>query len=132
MGGVFRVQVFVADERVVQVVQRRHPENPFVECAETQLRPTPRFVPDYKGGREFAFVVGASPDGFRPVVDISVQQACLHFDPGKFERGRRGRQYRIALRIDEIDQVGVQRVPLEIGGEVGFPPFEKRKFVGCR
>lgn len=47
----------------VQVVQRRHPENPFVNARKTPAPADSRFVPDYEGGREFAFVAGA-PDGF--------------------------------------------------------------------
>ena len=127
-----RFQIFVADEGIVQVVERGHPEDALVEGPERQVFVVKRN--ELQNGRRRPFVaVLRSGAGFPcVVVDEGVEQAALEFQMGPAEGGGQGRQQRVSRRVHEVHQVGVKRIELPVTRQVDVPPGEDVPRLGQR
>ena len=67
LGCKFRVEVGISDKSVIQIIERRHSENSFVESPDIQLLRTERLPGNSNRRRIFLLVTGCSisdPGGF--------------------------------------------------------------------
>ena len=131
LGRVFRFEVFVADKRVIEVIERGHAENPLVKCPEREVDVVERGVLRHGGRRKDMLAFGGRTRFPREIIDERVEQAALHVDLAETQRCGQCRERSEPRRIDEIHQVGFERVILEIGRQVDIPPTEQREFL-CR
>ncbi len=65
----------------------------------------------------------------RIVVDERMEQASLYLHLLEAERRGCGRERRETRRIDEIDQIGIERVVLYVGRQIDIPPGADRELV---
>ena len=69
-------------------------------------------------------VVHLGVRGSQHIVDIGVEEGGGEFQSSELEGGGGGSVSGVAQGIDEVPQVGVEAVPLEVGGQGQCPPSE--------
>ena len=132
LGGVFGFEALVADEGVVEVVERRHPENPLAEGPQGEVHAAERPVLHHEGRRKHIFDSGFRAPLPGEILHERMEQTPLDGHPAEPEGGCQRRQRGEARRIDEIYQIGIERIVLQIGRQIDIPPFEQREFMGRR
>ena len=106
LGGVFGIEVLVADESVVEVVECGHTEDALVEGTKSQLLVLKWLILSDYGRSPFVAVARRRTHIASVVVNEGVEQTRLHFEPLEVDRRRRRTEHRQSRWIGEIGQVG--------------------------
>ena len=128
--GVLGAEVLIPDEGIVQVVEGRHAEDPFVEATQAEVVLTQGLVAGDEGGCPLALLGGLAVLGLRPVVDVGVKEAglCLQFAVAVV--GSRCGEECEAGGVGEGVEVGREAIVLHIGGQCHAPVVTEAELMG--
>ena len=136
--GIFGLEEGVAHVRIVEVVEGRHTEHPFVEGAYREVVVFQHFErsEERRGSHSLVWPGFEALDLF---VDKVTQHAGLHLQPSPFKcRGQCGhmgiarRKGEGAIAFCGHVKSGVERIPLEVIGQRHLPVFEDVVEISAR
>ena len=135
MRGIFGLQRSVAKVGVIEVVERGHAKDAFIESTQAQRTAAPRLITQKYCRSELAQVahlatslaVGIAQGS--TVGDKRAQHACLCLESAPLISRSQRHQCRVAHRIGKAAQCGIESIPLIVGAQVDIPIAADGEFV---
>ena len=124
------MQVLIADEGIVEVVEGRHAEDALVEATQAEVVLSQGLVAGDEGGGPYALLGGLSILSLCPVVDVGMQEAGLRLEASVRVVRRHRSQQGEACGIGKVTKVCREGIVLRIRSERHAPVPAERELMG--